>query len=244
MFSKFFSFFGFGKKKNEASNGPFPFYPKDYKLTSSDRKVYSVRFLRKMKVPVLNHLPLIEDHTQARFRSTIDVASKAFVLYGIIYVANNAKTSEEMIAYFKKYDLWDHVSPDEREYLEKEEKTMEDNIPYTWRIETLNVLLWALGNFDKLNFPAAMCDFRHYRNLPDIEKDPTDWIRNARLRDTEDILNESDLIYRIHWATRDAYLNKRPDPAGLNESIVMERHFALNWLTMYGEDWDDITTDT
>lgn len=33
-------------------------------------------------------------------------------------------------------------------------------------------------------------------------------------------------------------------PAGLSEDIVMERHFALNWLTMYADDWDEMTTDT
>ena len=89
-----------------------------------------------------------------------------------------------------------------------------------------------------------MCDFSNYKNLPNLEGDPTEWIKNSKLRDTEDILNETDLIYRIHWSTRDASLKGKPSPVGLSEDIVMERHFAFNWLTMYADDWDDIATDT
>ena len=80
--------------------------------------------------------------------------------------------------------------------------------------------------------------------MPNLEADPSVWISNSRLRNTEDILNETDLIYRIHWATEDARINGKKVPAGLNSDVIMERHFALNWLTMYADDWDDITTDT
>jgi hypothetical protein len=219
-------------------------YPKDHKLTAEERKKYSNTFLKQKGVPVLEHLPLVEDYREAKFRDEKEVARKAVVLYGLIYVAHGEKTSKEMIGYFKKYNLWNSVSPDERQYLGKENKTSEDNNPMTWRIENLNVLFWALANFDTLSFPTTMCDFSNYTNLPNLEVDPTQWIENSKLRDKEDILNQTDLIYRIHWATREASLKGKSMPAGLSEDIVMERHFALNWLTMYADDWDDITTDT
>ncbi|MBI5548215.1 MAG: DUF4272 domain-containing protein [Deltaproteobacteria bacterium] len=32
---------------------------------------------------------------------------------------------------------------------------------------------------------------------------------------------------------------------GLNEEVLMERHFALHWLIRYlDQDWDHVTTDT
>ncbi|MFT3704986.1 MAG: DUF4272 domain-containing protein [Agriterribacter sp.] len=245
-----FSLFGWGQKKqliskvNTIDTASIAFYPKDHKLTAQERKDFSNKFLKQKGVPTLEHLPLVEDFTQARFRGKNDIAKKAVVLYGLIYIAHGEKTSKEMIDYFKKYDLWNAVSPDERRYLEKQHKTDEDNNPVTWRIENLNVLLWALGNFDTLGFPTTMCDFSNYVNLPDLDIDPTTWITNSKLRDTEEILNETDLIYRIHWAATEARLRGKPMPANLSEDIVMERHFALNWLTMYADDWDDITTDT
>jgi len=244
------SLFGCGQKKQSNSKANtvdtvvIAIYPKDHKLTGQERKEFSNKFLKQKGVPILEHLPLVEDFTEAKFRDKNEVAKKAVVLYGLIYVAHGEKTSKEMIEYFNKYNLWNTVSPDERQYLEKQNKTEQDNNPVTWRIENLNVLLWALGNFDTLTLPTTMCDFSNYKNLPNLEIDPTQWISNSKLRDTEDILNETDLIYRIHWATREAGLKGKSMPANISENIVMERHFALNWLTMYAEDWDDITTDT
>jgi hypothetical protein len=220
------------------------YYPTDHQLTSLERREWSHKFLQKKGVPILATLPLIEDGAHAKFRAQDAVARKAVVLYGLIHVANGKKTSDDVIAYFKKYNLWNDVSSEERAYLTKKNRTDEDNNPVTWRIENLNVLLWALGHFERLPFPTTMCDFKDYKDLPNLSADPSAWIGKAKLRNKEDILNETDLIYRIHWATTEASLKNKPLPAGLNNDIVMERHFALNWLTMYAEEWDDITTDT
>lgn len=246
LLSKLFTLLGGQSKSNADTKGstPIPFYLDDHLLTSQERKEYSIQFLQQQDVPILASLPLIEDHTTARFRTAEEVAAKAVVLYGLIFVANREKSAEEMITYIKQYHLWESVSPEERAYLEKPFRTDKDNNPFTWRIETLNVLLWALGNFETLPFPVATCDFRSYTNLPNLEADPAPWIQQAHLRNHEDILNQADLIYRIHWAARNAYLKNQPPPSGLNYPVVFERHFALNWLTIYADDWDDITTDT
>jgi len=250
LFSGLFSLFGCGQKKQSVAKVTIQdttavvFYPKDHKLSKEERKEFSNKFLKQKGIPILEGLPFVEDYKDAKFRDEKEVAKKAVVLYGLIDVAHGEKTSKEMIEYFKKYNLWNAVSPEERQYLEKQNKTPEDNNPVSWRIENLNVLLWALGNFDRLSFPTAICDVENFKNLPNLDTDPTEWISNSKLRNKEDILNETDLIYRIHWATRDADLNGKPIPAGLDEDIIMERHFALNWLTMYARDWDDITTDT
>ena len=54
----------------------------------------------------------------------------------------------------------------------------------------------------------------------------------------------SDLLYRMHWATRQAGLDGKETPANLSDSIIYERHYAINWITYYEENWDDVTTDT
>ena len=59
------------------------------------------------------------------------------------------------------------------------------------------------------------------------------------------ILDEADLIYRLHWAVRDADLNGRPIPPALNQNVVIERYYALNWLMVPREDpypWDEVPT--
>ena len=71
------------------------------------------------------------------------------------------------------------------------------------------------------------------------------FIKNAKLRSISDILNENDLIYRYHWAVVESRVNGLNIPSEINPSIVMERHYALNWLIGYmNQAWDDISTDT
>ena len=67
----------------------------------------------------------------------------------------------------------------------------------------------------------------------------------ARLRPPAELLDAADLLYRYHWAVRDARIDGRPAPVGLDPSVVVEWHYALNWLIGYGDAaWDEITTDT
>ena len=66
---------------------------------------------------------------------------------------------------------------------------------------------------------------------------------------------------KVHWAIRDAWLNKRPVPANLDWSspaerlpaeecaavgVVEQRHHTLNWLACFGgeDDWDRVDTPT
>jgi len=248
LLTSILSFFGCGQKSNEnketISMTSLTIYPTDHKLTMQERKDLTNKFLKQKGVPTLEHLPFVEDYTEASFRDQREVACKVVVVYGLLHVAHSEKSADEMISYYKNYNLWDYVSPDERTYLEKPTRTQEENNTVSWRIECLNILLWSLGNFETLSFPTEMCDFSNYKNLPNLDKDPTAWINNSKLRDSEDILNETDMIYRIHWAVRDASLYGKSIPANINQDIVMERHFALNWLVMYADEWDDVTTDT
>lgn len=120
---------------------------------------------------------------------------------------------------------------------------MHDRVQLSWRNEAAWVLLWALGHVDgQLGAPRQTCDVDV---LTDIVIHTPDLDRHG-LRRANDILNEADLIYRYHWAVRQAGIDGRDPPAGLNPGVVMERHHALNWLIGYddGAEWDDVSTDT
>ena len=104
-------------------------------------------------------------------------------------------------------------------------------------------LIWAVGMVDLLPYPDQpldvdwLCDF--FRSAR-----AGSW-RGAVTRDPGEILDEADLIYRYHWATRNAELYGEPAPAALDRGVVMERHHALNWLIGYGDaPWDKVTCDT
>lgn len=219
------------------------YYPTDHKLSWVERKQCSIKLLRDKGIPVIEHLPGIEDYETARYRDAKEVAGKALVLFGLVAVATAEKSSTEIVEYLQQNDLWKYVSENEKVYLLDDGRSKQSNNEMSWQIERLSVLLWALGCMDSLPWVTETCDFSGYKNMPDMTK-PADWVESVQLRSREEILNEADLIYRIHWAGRNAYLKNEPVPAGMNYGVVHERHFALNWLIMYADDWDDVTTDT
>jgi hypothetical protein len=231
---------------NPSSDGVMikPNYASTTNLTGEERKKRTNEFLKDLKVPTLEHLPLVEDFNEAKFRNDREVAERCIILYGIIFVVHGEVSGDEMTKYLKDFGLWDKVSPDERSFLGNENPSDHDRVTHSWKIEGLNVLLWSLNKFNDLELPINMCDFDHIQDLPNLNNDPTEWIEKSRLRSKEEILNQVDLIYRIHWATRDAELNNKKIPGNFHPGIVFERHYALNWLVMYADEWDDITTDT
>ena len=80
--------------------------------------------------------------------------------------------------------------------------------------------------------------------MPKLGTTTANFVTSASLRTKSEILDETDMAYRIHWAVREAQIHKQSPPANLLADVVMERHYALNWLVWYADEWDDITTDT
>ena len=68
----------------------------------------------------------------------------------------------------------------------------------------------------------------------------------AALRPRRELLEQADLIYRLHWACVDARVMDMPAPQGLEPGVVMERHRALFGLAGMDElcGWDDVDLST
>ena len=67
----------------------------------------------------------------------------------------------------------------------------------------------------------------------------------SSLKPTSDILDSLDFIYRAHWAVREAQINHLEVPSSLDEGVVYERHYTLNWLVNdMDQEWEEISTDT
>jgi hypothetical protein len=141
--------------------------------------------------------------------------------------------------------LWDSVSQKEKEFLENVNPSERDVFDASWRAESLWALLWSLGKIEKLELPEDVCDTQLIQEImPEPESSCEEFINQAVLRSPTEILDATDLTYRIHWAAVDARLNNQEIPGEFDMGIIYERHYALNWLTWYAEGWDDITTDT
>jgi len=207
------------------------------------RRERSIAVLRSEGVPLNEHLPVIETEATARRRSKEEVARRALC---VLLVAVKGEGLEQPIVsrIATDYRLAEFLTQRERAFLAEEDPSQHDRVQFTWKYEAAWVLLWALGYVDALRKPTAICDVQHaVRTMR--ERTAKAFIADARLRPLSEILDQADRIYRYHWAVVDARVNGKRAPSGLEPGVVLERHYALNWLIGYmQQEWDDITTDT
>lgn len=208
------------------------------------RRDKNVEFLKTMDVPIHPNLPLVKSERDAKIRTAKETAKRAIVLYCIAGLGHGADR-DVVTDWLKEEDLWQSVTPAERETYFMADLSDRSKIQATWKIEAVWTLLWALGKIERIEFPTTICDTELIQSLmPRLDGTTDRFIEEADLRDTHTILDATDLIYRIHWAVRDAQLNGLQVPAQLDPDVVQERHYTLNWLIFYAEHWDDVTTDT
>lgn len=77
--------------------------------------------------------------------------------------------------------------------------------------------------------------------------EPPDRLKESiRVRARSEVMMWADLLYRLHWAVRDARLTGSSQPAGIEGGVIQEWHLAVNWMTRYDneDNWDRVGTDT
>jgi hypothetical protein len=148
--------------------------------------------------------------------------------------------------FLEENNLWDHLSPEEISFMSAHLPEMKTALNLTWRVEALFLLMWAVQLFDSLPLPLEQTNTEEITSrLPSLGQSPWPFIHELELRPKSEILDASDLIYRLHWAIVQANLDGKPPPANLDPDVIYEWHYAVNWLTNYGNsDWDDVSTDT
>lgn len=208
-----------------------------------NRKLRSESILRAEGVPFLAALPVTETTAEALKRSKEEVALRTLCL--LFVAAKGEGLGEELVErILELYELRPHLTPKELAFVLDKSPSQHDRIQFTWRHEAAWTLLWALGFVAQLGKPAQICDVNFAASTM-AERTTSQFIEDAELRPIADILDQADLIYRYHWAVRNARIKGQQVPAGLDPGVTEERHYALNWLTGYQEQmWDHVTTDT
>lgn len=210
---------------------------------AANRRLRSERILRAEGVPFLAALPVIETTAEALKRSKEEVALRTLCL--LFVAAKGEGLGEELVErLLESYELRPHLTPKELAFVLDNSPSQHDRIQFTWRHEAAWTLLWALGFVHQLGKPAQICDVNFAAGTM-AERTTSQFIEDSKLRPIADILDQADLIYRYHWAVRNARIKGQQLPAALEPGVTEERHYALNWLIGYnGQAWDYVTTDT
>jgi hypothetical protein len=205
------------------------------------RKEWAEDVLRQQGIPVNANLPMIESEATAKIRTAEEIAGR---LLALMIVAQKGQGIEQEVIdeVVMARNAERFFSPYEAAFIRNLSPSEHDRIQFVWQYECAWVMLWALKYVDgPLAYPDTVCD------LPFLTQAVQDNQNLAQfgMQTPNNILNEADLIYRYHWAVRQASIDGVPAPAGLNRGLVREWHRALNWLISYCDaDWDDVGTDT
>lgn len=209
------------------------------------RRERSFSYLRRHDVPYIEHLPLIEAEAETVRRTALDVGLRVLCLALVSMKAAGAD-HDFILKGAQHYGVMEDFSPRERDFLLETQPSENSKLQFSWSVEAAHTLLWSVQLIDELGFPTAPCDWNAF--WEGFHRDQRDgFLERLRLREQSSILDEADLIYRLHWAARDADLNGRAQPSKLNLSVVMERHKSLKWLSAPVDEpylWDDVPTDT
>ena len=206
------------------------------------RKKHSEELLSGKGIPVNKNLPFTVSEEEVKLRSKEEVIERTYALLTISAMGEGVE-KEQLDKLREKHEI-KSLSPFEEYLYNKEELTQQERAMTTWRYEGLNVMLWALGYLDYMEFPTVICDVAKIVGIV-IGKSREEFVQDAKLRNATEMLDQLDRIYRMNWACVNERLKGKSAPAGLEEGVVYERHYALNWLTSYqNADWDNIKTNT
>jgi len=215
-------------------------------MTPEARREANEKLLQEHGIPINPHLPMIEDAGATTLRTEEELWGRLVALWGVVGTAmlrQNAFFKE----YFSPLARRTLLTADEATFLFDDAPQEEDRIRFSWRLEAMMFLAWCAGLVDDPGMPAAPSSAEAILPLYPHDLGDAVMLREAiRVRPKEEILDWADRLYRLHWAVRDAHLNRREPPAGLNPGVVLEWHHAVNWMIRYGDedDWDAVGTDT
>lgn len=202
-------------------------------------KAASHEFLRLHSIEINENLPLIETINELRPQDGRSVAIRSIVLSHVIGLGFGAD-AKRLQASLRDFGLFEYASPKERELLSKAEHTQQEKVNATWLVECVQSLAWCLGLVDL--DPFRHCDDNLASHFPPPFGDPSSFISHAKLRPLDEIYQQVDLHYRLHWAARNARLTGRL--CKIAEGFISERRKALDWTIGVELDWDEVPLDT
>ncbi|WP_442049412.1 DUF4272 domain-containing protein [Paenibacillus sp. 2TAB19] len=220
--------------------------------TALSRKKRSERILTERGIPFNKNLPAALPDEGACIQSVDDITKRAVALCIVALKGecvgsgeSEEDTDEVVDRVTALYGASDFFSPLEKAFIRNRSPKIDEAAPFSWRYEGYLVMLWALGFVQKLDEPTGVCDVGAAVSILKRYDSFEAFKSSARLRSVNEILDAADLIYRYNWVCVDSRINDSQTPGDLDNGVVYERHYALNWLIRYKDQpWDEIKTDT
>lgn len=215
-----------------------------------ERKARSIAILKERNIPYIEHLKAAVYESECRIPDKEEIIHRLSAVFGAAVTAeaygsgceNPEETAGKMTATLEElYGISEWMSAEEKSYMENPVPSLHSK--FGWRYECCSVLLWALSLME-LEEPDQICDASELGAIM-WKNDFDSLMKKSVLRSKEELLDMQDLVYRYDWACVDARIHHK-ELSGLDGEIIVEWHYALNWLTGADgiTDWDKVVTTT
>lgn len=206
-------------------------------MTPTERKLNSEKRLASLGIVLIDNLPLTESEHDVNLRSAQQIARRILILAYLNCVAYDPDLQQEVMMFLIREKLWDEASANEKTLFNMPKLGDDQVAEIQWRAESIWAMLWAIDKVDSLELPVKEADLQAiFTLLPGFFEDTSDFIRTARIRDRAEILDETDFIFRLQWAIREAD-NRGEVVPQINASVSYERYVSLTWIIGIGDQW-------
>ncbi len=206
------------------------------------RKEKSEKHLKRLGAEYLSTLPYVEAEAEVTLRSPEEIGNRILCLMCASGAAEGIN-KKEILQLVENQKFFRYFTTNELKFLNKKGTTQAEKNKFMWQAECILILLWILKKYDIYDPVIEVNVVDMCKVLPKFNSKMDDFTCNLQARDKNEVIDLLDLIYRSHWVTRQNALDGITKIGKLNADVVLEWHYALNWVTS-DDDWDDITTDT
>lgn len=214
----------------------------------------SITQLKSKGIPYMEKLGCEVRESEAQVKSREEMVKRAAALFTVAVYSESMLSEnpdrEQSLVYVDKmeelYGVKAYLTPNEQEYLNQPTPEEQTCIQFVWRYEGIGTLLWAAGITSELDYPSEIIDMPVVAAIFWQHKGIKDLMSKGISRPESEILDKADLTMRYDWACVDARIKGKEAPASLNPGVVIERHYAFNWIigANEGAKWDDIRPTT
>lgn len=222
-----------------------------------NRKERSEKVLKKHKILINPTLSRIKNEDETVLKTPEEIVKRGVTALLTAQIAidilNNNGALESMNFFapiLDRFGLRGELTDDEKPYFDPElcvQIPQQEANDMQWRLEMCVALFWACGFIKKLPYPDKLSDTTKQIFMLSVCKDFSDIMKKVKMRSLGEILDATDLIFRMNWACVEARIKNNPSIMGdLFPDVVWEQHKGFNWVIgAYGsDDWDTVDPST
>lgn len=207
-----------------------------------DIRAHSVEKAQQLGYPTNPGLPYLDDN-EAQSRKDVSELADRILCLSVVVACACGWPRPKAQAWLEKEGLTDCLTESEQAYLESNSGPRQD-AAMQWHVEAIWTLAWYLGLHNEFDFSDSCADHL-VKLLPDIKNNASteSFRKTLNRRSREELLEQLDLAYCLHWAVRDVEIRGQRPPGRVPPNVVVERRHALEWMA--GQDaWDEVSLDT